>query len=83
MSQPEPRQKDEARGSQLQARLSPREKDVLRLLVLGMSTKQIALELYIQPSTVKQALSGLYQKMRVNNRTEAVAVALKEKMIVE
>lgn len=83
MSTAGPLQKDESRGGQLQERLSPREKDVLRLLVQGKSTKQIALGLHIQPSTVKQALSGLYQKLGVNNRTEAVAVALREKIVGE
>lgn len=64
-------------------KLSPRENDVLRLLLDGKETKQIASALNIQPSTVKQALSNLYQKLGVNNRTEAVAVALREKMYPE
>jgi NarL family two-component system response regulator LiaR len=63
--------------------LSPREKDVLRLLVEGKSTKQMAVTLHIQPSTVKQALSGLYQKLGVSNRTEAVSIALREKIYPE
>jgi len=83
MSKPGLTQKDEARDGHLQTKLSPRENDALKLLAEGKSTKQIALDLHIQPSTVKQALSGLYQKLGVNNRTEAVAVALREKIITE
>jgi NarL family two-component system response regulator LiaR len=64
-------------------KLSPREKDVLRLLVEGKSTKQMAITLHIQPSTVKQALSSLYQKLGANNRTEAVSIALREKIYHE
>jgi DNA-binding NarL/FixJ family response regulator len=82
MSKPEPRHSS-WRNEHGEVNLSPREKDVLRLLVDGKSTKQMAVTLHIQPSTVKQALSGLYQKLGVNNRTEAVSVALREKIYPE
>jgi DNA-binding NarL/FixJ family response regulator len=82
MSKPEMPNK-ETQDGHLEIKLSPREKDVLKLLVQGRSTKQIALSLHIQPSTVKQALSGLYQKLGVNNRTEAVSIALREKIVTE
>jgi DNA-binding NarL/FixJ family response regulator len=64
-------------------KLSPRERDVLHLLVQGKSTKQMAVTLCIQPSTIKQALSSLYQKLGANNRTEAVSIALREKIYPE
>lgn len=64
-------------------KLSPREKDVLRLLVKGKSTKQMAALLSIQPSTIKQALSSLYQKLGANNRTEAVSIALRKNIYSE
>lgn len=64
-------------------KLTPREKDVLHLLVKGKSTKQMAVILRIQPSTIKQALSSLYQKLGANNRTEAVSIALREKIYSE
>jgi DNA-binding NarL/FixJ family response regulator len=86
MSQPEPSHapdQSEWRNEHGDVNLSPREKDVLRLLVEGKSTKQMAVILYIQPSTVKQALSSLYQKLGVNNRTEAVSIALREKIYPE
>jgi DNA-binding NarL/FixJ family response regulator len=86
MSKTEPRHlpvRSEWRNEHGEVNLSPREKDVLRLLVEGKSTKQMALTLHIQPSTVKQALSSLYQKLGVNNRTEAVSIALREKIYPE
>jgi DNA-binding NarL/FixJ family response regulator len=64
-------------------KLTPREKDVLHLLVEGKTTKQMAVILRIQPSTIKQALSSLYQKLGANNRTEAVSIALREKIYSE
>ena len=79
MSQPDPSHAPD-QSEHGEVSLSPREKDVLRLLVEGKSTKQMAGILHIQPSTVKQALSGLYQKLDVNNRTEAVSIALRRKI---
>lgn len=83
MSKPDLLQKKESPTGHLEVKLSPRERDVLNLLVQGKSTKQMAVSLYIQPSTVKQALSSLYQKLGANNRTEAVSIALREKIYVE
>jgi two-component system, NarL family, response regulator LiaR len=80
MSKHEAQQKSEWHNKHGDVNLSPREKDVLCLLVEGKSTKQIAISLHIQPSTVKQALSSLYQKLGVNNRTEAVSIAFREKI---
>jgi DNA-binding NarL/FixJ family response regulator len=73
-------QKKELHDRHGEVKLSPREKDVLNLLVKGKSTKQMAVILHIQPSTIKQALSSLYQKLGANNRTEAVSIALREKI---
>jgi DNA-binding NarL/FixJ family response regulator len=83
MNRTDPPEKSEWREDHGDVKLSPREMDVLTLLVQGKSTKQMALLLHIQPSTVKQALSGLYQKLGVNNRTEAVSIALREKIYHE
>lgn len=83
MSKSESPQNGEERGVHGDIKLSRREKDVLKLLVEGKTTKQIAASLHIQPSTVKQALSGLYQKIGASNRTEAVSIALREKIYTE
>jgi DNA-binding NarL/FixJ family response regulator len=76
-------QHSEAPNRHGEVKLSPREQDVLRLLVKGKTTKQMAVILSVQPSTIKQALSGLYQKLGANNRTEAVSIALREKIYSE
>ena len=55
--------------------LSPRQLDVLRALSRGLPTKSIARELQISDNTVKEHLTGLYQALRVRNRTEAVVEA--------
>ncbi len=83
MSKLEVSQNRERQNVHGDVKLSPREKDVLRLLVKGKSTKQMAAILSVQPSTIKQALSSLYQKLGANNRTEAVSIALREKIYSE
>ena len=60
-----------------QSALSERENDVLRLLVEGLTNKQIAARLDLRPSTVKQYISNTLSKLKVQSRTEAVAAALK------
>ena len=80
MSKTEPVREGGSRTGRGTVKLTPREKDVLSLLVQGKSTKQMAIFLHIQPSTVKQALSSLYQKLDANNRTDAVSIALREKI---
>ena len=49
-------------------RLSPREVDVLRLLIRGLDAQNIASELVISPGTVKAHLHRLYTKVGVNSR---------------
>jgi NarL family two-component system response regulator LiaR len=83
MSKLETPEKGKSNAGPGEVKLSPREKDVLKLLVKGKSTKQIAVVLHLQPSTIKQALSGLYQKLGANNRTEAVSIALREKIFID
>ncbi|MGV9014031.1 MAG: response regulator transcription factor [Flavobacteriales bacterium] len=62
-------------------RLSPRELDVLRALVDGLSYKMIAAELRISFETVRSHMKCIYQKMNVNNNTAAVAKAIHEGML--
>jgi NarL family two-component system response regulator LiaR len=61
--------------------LTPREKEVLSLLVKGYSNPQIADQLVISRSTVKFHVSSILSKMGVSSRTEAVAVALKGQLV--
>jgi len=55
--------------------LSPRQVDVLRLLVEGKSNKLIARDLAMSESTVKTHLEALFRRLDVNSRTQAVVAA--------
>lgn len=61
--------------------LSSREKEVLRLLTDGLSYKMIAGRLDISYFTVNAHLRRIYEKLQVNSKGEAVAVALKSKIL--
>ncbi len=54
---------------------TPREKQVLTLLVAGGSTKQIAKALDLSPETVKDYLANIYRKLGVRDRLAAVREA--------
>lgn len=55
--------------------LTPRQADVLRMLVDGRSNKAIARALDLAPSTVKTHLEAIFQRLRVSSRTQAVVAA--------
>jgi len=57
------------------ATLSPRQRDVLRLLAEGKPNKLIARELDISEATVKVHLLALFRALGARNRTEAVVIA--------
>jgi DNA-binding CsgD family transcriptional regulator len=54
------------------ALLSPREAEVLDLAALGLTNQQIAARLQVTVHAVKFHLAGVYRKLGVANRTEAV-----------
>lgn len=58
-------------------KLSDGERQVLGYLSEGLTNKQIAARMRIRPSTVKQYLVGLFNKLQVRSRAEAVATAMK------
>lgn len=58
-------------------RLSPRERQVLQLVANGYENKQIAAELGISEATVKSYLRGIFERLEVTGRAEAVAVGLR------
>jgi len=62
-------------------KLTAREFEVLKLAATGMSNKDIASSLGIGTRTVKGHLIGVFGKMGVGSRTEAVLVALKQGLI--
>jgi two-component system response regulator DegU len=57
--------------------LTPREMDVLELIVRGASNKLIAVALGISHQTVKNHMSSIFRKLAVNDRTEAAMIALR------
>jgi len=57
------------------AEFSPREQQVLNLLCHGYTNKKIASCLNISTNTVKTHLSKLFEKLGVNNRTQALSQA--------
>jgi DNA-binding NarL/FixJ family response regulator len=59
-----------------QADLSPREHDVLALLVRGLSNKEIAGRLDIAEATVKTHLTHILDKLGVDDRTQAALAAV-------
>jgi predicted ATPase/DNA-binding CsgD family transcriptional regulator len=57
--------------------LTPREREVLALLVAGKSNAVIAEELFISQRTVTTHLTRLYAKLEVTSRTEAISAAMR------
>jgi len=57
------------------AALTERQREVLRLVRLGMANKQIARALNISTGTVRKHLENLYERLGVHSRTEAVRQA--------
>lgn len=55
-------------------RLTRRERDVLCALVDNASVAELAMELHISPNTVKSHLRGLYRKLGVHSREEALSI---------
>ncbi|MEA4908701.1 MAG: response regulator transcription factor [Anaerolineaceae bacterium] len=55
--------------------LSAREQDVLRLLARGLSNKEIALRLSLSEGTVKNYVTNIFQKLGVQDRTQAALQA--------
>jgi len=53
-------------------KLTRREREILGLLARGYLYKEIALELEISINTVRAHLHAIYEKLRVQSRTEAV-----------
>lgn len=61
--------------------LTPRETEILDLLVRGNSYKMIADKASISTDTVKKHLQNIYHKLHVNCGTEAVVKALQHKIV--
>jgi len=69
------------RGEQAAVALSERERAILTLIARGLSNKDIGAQLHLAERTVKFHVTIIFQKLAVSNRAEAVAKALKERLI--
>ena len=63
------------RGAAAETGLSPRELDVLALIVEGRTNREIASELFISEKTVSVHVSRILAKLGVANRAQAATVA--------
>ena len=62
--------------------LSTREKEVLKCLVEGMSYKMIADHCFISIETVRGHIKNIYEKLHVHSKSEAVAKAIRGKIVL-
>lgn len=61
--------------------LTERELEVLRLIVAGLTKKEVAVRMELSQHTVDTHLRNIYQKLHVNNRAGAVATAIRERLV--
>jgi len=61
--------------------LSERELAILRLIAEGVTTKEIASQLFLSEASVKRGVHIIFEKLGVRNRSEAVSEAYKRKLI--
>lgn len=70
-----------ANGKERANALTPRQREILRLLASGLENKQIARKLGIGVHTVKTHVSRVLAKLGASSRTEAVVVAMRDRLI--
>ncbi len=61
--------------------LTPREREVLKLMAEGLQNPEIAERLFVSRSTVKTHVSSILSKLEVSSRVEAVTVAIEYKLL--
>ena len=66
----------QAQDSNYLSDLTQREEEVLDLLTQGITYKGVAQQLFISETTVKTHVNNIFQKLQVNDRTQAVLYAI-------
>jgi DNA-binding NarL/FixJ family response regulator len=61
--------------------LTERERDILALMAEGLSNSDIAGKLFLSEGTVKNQVSVIYSKLGTSDRTQAVLLAIKNKLV--
>ena len=61
--------------------LTPREHEVLRALTEGLSTREICERLFIAPNTLRTHVQNIMGKLRVHSKLEAVAFAIRNRLV--
>lgn len=61
--------------------LSEREKEILSLLVEGLSKKLIAEKIFLSPHTIDSHIRNIYAKLEVHSKGSAISKAIREKLI--
>lgn len=63
--------------------LTPKELEILKLLAMGLSNKEIGRRLCLAEKTVKNYLSTIFQKLQINDRVQAAIYALRHGLLSE
>jgi DNA-binding NarL/FixJ family response regulator len=67
--------------TEINLQLTRREKEILKLIIQGLSNPKIGEKLYLSPKTVEKYVSSLLKKTGVHNRTELVSFAFQHKIV--
>jgi DNA-binding NarL/FixJ family response regulator len=69
------RQREEAQFQLLAGQLTPREKEILKLMAQGLDNRAIAEKLFISFTTVRGHVQNILEKLEAHSKLEAVARA--------
>jgi DNA-binding NarL/FixJ family response regulator len=61
--------------------LTPRELDILALIVAGASNREIGEKLFLAEKTIKNYITSIFQKLQTNDRTQAAVYAIQRGLV--
>ena len=65
----------------IKVNLSIRETEVLRLITEGYTNTQISELLFVSPNTIKTHINNIFNKLGVNDRTQAAVLATRHQLV--